>query len=361
MEKFPQPPPDRRLNRKSSQPNIPKEKESNNIDEIEYYSETISNMDLIKQKNIEDMRKQLENFKILSEKKMFLNVSYNNININFMNIVLFGPSGSGKSSFIRTLFKSIYNTKSLPPDVIDKLIIKNSYENEGTLCFQRMILKEQFEDKSTGIRICDTRGHLLMSKEEKEQFKLIVEGKVKDSVQVVQNTYRNPFLLWEFWKNDENLFDPKILIKEPTSINDLPHCVLLVFDGSSEDIINPDEVEFYRDIVSMSLTRGYSDIHIILTRVDILEEMAYKKGNKENVQNLIHSSKDMQIEKVIECLGVKRSNVHFIENYLSEKFENSIQIDYHVLKALHEMISSAEQFLLLYYNRNTSCFSKCGI
>lgn len=409
MENFPQPPPDRRLNRKSSQPQFQKSENdnSNNNDNFRVQSlklpnnqinsnkeyqnfktynkqieENISNLDLIKQKNIEDMRKQIENYKILSDKKMFLNVSYNNIDIKYANFVLFGPSGSGKSSFIRTLFKSLYATKVLPPNIIDKLIIKDSYENEGTLNFIKMILKEsgelnktntlntnsnslqtQMNNESTGIRICDTRGHILMNKEEKEQFRLIVEGKVKDNTHVIQADNRNPLLLWEFWKNDEQLFPQHIMSKDPPTICNIPHTVVLVFDGSAEDIINPNEVEFYRDLVSYSITRGYMDIHVVLTRVDILEEMAYKRkgmnNNQDNIQNMIHSIKDQQIEKVIECLGVKRSNVHFIENYLSEQYENSIEIDYHVLKAFNEMLTSSEQFLLMYYNRNTSCFSKC--
>jgi predicted GTPase len=319
-------------------------------------------MDLIKQKNIEDMRKQIDSFKILSEKKMFLNVNYNSININFANFVLFGPSGSGKSSFIRTLFKSLYAVKTLPPDVIDKLIIKNSYENEGTLNFIKMILKEQ-TGESTGIRICDTRGHILMNKEENEQFKLIVEGKVKDNSHVVQSDFRNPLLLWEFWKNEENIFSDDILEKNSPSINHIPHSVILVFDGSSEDIISPVDVEFYRNLVSYCITKSYSDVHVILTRVDILEEMAFKKkghnNSRDNIQNMIHTIKDQQIEKVIESLGVKRSNVHFIENYLSEKYSNSTEIDFHVLKTLSDIINSAEQFLLMNFNRNTSCFSRC--
>lgn len=392
-EKFPQPPPDRRLNRKTSQPqmnpllqelndNIDDENSNNNkftnsrnLKDLKIQTnfsqnindfnnnmdESYSNMDLIKQKNIEDMRKQIDQFKILADKKMFLNYNYSSINLSFANFVLFGPSGSGKSSFIRTLFKSLYATKNLSPDIIDKLIIKDEFENEGTLNFLKMTLKEHTED-TTGIRICDTRGHILMNKEEKEQFKLIVEGKVKDNVQVIQSTTRNPFLLWEFWKKDETIFSDDILLKDNPSLEVIPHTVILVFDGSSEDIINPEDVEFYRDLVSICIAKGYVDIHVILTRVDILEEMIYKRkgqGNKDDVRNMIHSIKDQQIEKVIESLGVKRSNVHFIENYLSEKYDNNIEIDYHVLKTLNDMINSCEQFLLMHFNKNTTCFSKC--
>ena len=132
MEKFPQPPPDRRLNRKSSQPQMQNYEDSNNnyskttnfnknmvftndLNKLNFsdkrsntnVEDNISNMDLIKQKNIEDMRKQIENFKILNEKKMFLNVGYNNLDVNYANFVLFGPSGSGKSTLL-ALLRGLY-------------------------------------------------------------------------------------------------------------------------------------------------------------------------------------------------------------------------------------------------------------
>lgn len=56
-----------------------------------------------------------------------------------------------------------------------------------------MILKEQTET-STGIRICDTRGHLLMNNFEVQQFNLIVEGKVKDNSKLF-----NPILEIRFY------------------------------------------------------------------------------------------------------------------------------------------------------------------
>lgn len=403
MEKYPQPPPDRRLSKRNSQQNVNAKYSSDSvtnvamnnskikyddIDNISYkhrnsktdkdsinpdqnkenssmkdsvFYESSNKFEHIKSKNIEDTRNEIMKYRLLSDKKMFLNVSPSQMNLNSANFVLFGPSGSGKSSFIRTLYKALHAKNSLPNDFVNKLVIKNSYENEGTLCFLRMMLKEE-TSSSSGIKICDTRGHLLMNSSEQEQFKLIVEGKVKDNSKVVQSSSRNPFLLWEFWLKDEELFPTDILNKDNPGINAIPHTVALVFDGSSDDIINPEEVGFYRNLVSYCSSKGYNNIHVILTRVDLLEELAYKKNqgkSKEEIQNMIYSIKDTQIEKVIECLGVKRSNVHFIENYLSEKSPNNVDIDYHVLKALNDMINSAEQYLLMYFNKNTSCFSTC--
>ena len=57
---------------------------------------------------------------------------------------------------------------------MQKLVIKSKAENEGTLHFSRLHLKEE-DNKSSGITICDTRGQIWMNKKEKEQFKVILE------------------------------------------------------------------------------------------------------------------------------------------------------------------------------------------
>ena len=132
--------------------------------------EKINNLNIVKQKHIEDMRKNILSFKLLSDKAMFMPSNSKSLNVNKCNVILFGPSGSGKSSFIKSLYRALYNNIYLPPEAVKKLIIKNTYENEGTLCFTRLHLKE--EDKSSsGIIMCDTRGHIRMNEDEKEQFK----------------------------------------------------------------------------------------------------------------------------------------------------------------------------------------------
>ena len=84
---------------------------------------------LIKLKQVEDMRQKILSYKLLTEKAIFLNNNNNN-NIsnsnqeNYVekcNIILFGPSGSGKSSFIKSLYRSLYNSAIMPPEVMNKL------------------------------------------------------------------------------------------------------------------------------------------------------------------------------------------------------------------------------------------------
>jgi energy-coupling factor transporter ATP-binding protein EcfA2 len=257
MNKFPIPPPDRRLQKSSMEMENPlRSSNMSNLtfkayDDTEY--EKYQNMNLIKLKHIEDMRNNILSYKLLNDKSMFLNT--NNVSINKCNIILFGPSGSGKSSFIKTLYRAIYGTPYLPPDAVSKLIIKGTTQNEGTLCFCRLHLKEE-SNESSGITICDTRGHIWMNEDELEQFKLIISGKVKDDKQIVQTKERNPLSLWEFWKKDAELFPKEVFLAKQGGLEAIPHNIVFVFDGSIDEIISEDDEKFYRELVKTSENKG---------------------------------------------------------------------------------------------------------
>ncbi len=103
-------------------------------------------------------------------------------------------------------------------------------------------------------------------------------------------------------------------------------------------------------------------MHVILTRIDIFERQIYEKF--KNMQysernTILNRLKDQKIERVIDVLGVKRSDVHFIENYHNEVNQNEVEIDYQALKTVGDLINLAEQFILSYLNRNATCFAKC--
>lgn len=56
---------------------------------------------------------------------------------------------------------------------------------------------------------------------------------------------------------------------------------------------------------------------------------------------------------------MKRSHVHFIENYHSNVNENLIEIDYQALKTLGDIINVCEEFIINNLNRNATCLAKC--
>ena len=371
MSNFPVPEPDRRMkinfqNNNTENSNFYKQnlKEENlnnsSLEKLEY-EKSNNNMAIVKLKHIEDMRQKILNYKLLSEKTMFLTSNSSNFFINKCNIILFGPSGSGKSSFIKSMYRSLYNSSILPPDAMKKLIIKDTFHNEGTLLFSRLHLKEE-NNNSSGFILCDTRGHIKMNDNEKEQFKILLDGNVKDNTLIEQRNERNPLALWEFWKKDSELFPTEIFNAEKPGINSIPHAIVFVFDGSNDEVIQKEDENFYKELVNISKRKGYENIHIILTRIDIFEKLIYEKNislPSTERSSKVNNLKDEKIEKVIDVLGVNRSNVHFIENYHSELKDNSFEIDYSLLKTMCDIINACELYILYYMNQNESCFATC--
>jgi len=321
-------------------------------------SETTS-QSLIKLKQIEDMRKKILNYRLLTEKSIFFASSSLGTKINRCNVIMFGPSGSGKSSFIKSLYRALYNSPILPPEALNKLKIKNVHQNEGTLNFSQFHFVEE-TNNSSGIILCDTRGHFRMNENEKEQFKIILDGKVRDGSKIEQRVNRDPFALWEFWKRSSELFPDEILNPEEPGISSIPHSVVFIFDGSTDEIVQEEDQKFYKELISLCKKKGYESIQVVLTRIDVFEKMVYnrnKKMSQSERNTKLNKLKDEKIESVIQTLGVNRSNIHFIENYhLDGQEKNSVEIDYHILKTMSDILNSAESFMMSYMNQRETCF-----
>ena len=371
MSDLPLPLPDRRTLGNSTNPNIKilstnkfskdnskindNQINSNNLsDSIEESSKT-----LVKRKQIDDMRQKILNYNLLTEKSIFFSSPSGSSKINRCNVILFGPSGSGKSSFIKSLFRALYNSPILPPDATNKLKIKNIYHNEGTLNFTQLHLVEETKN-SSGIILCDTRGHFRMNENEKEQFKIILDGKVRDGMKIEQRENRDPFALWEFWKKSSELFPNEILNLEEPSISSIPHSVVFIFDGSSDEIVQEEDEKFYKELIILCKRKGYSNVQVVLTRIDVFEKNVFDRNkniSQSEKKTKLKKLKDEQIEKVIQSLGVNRSNIHFLENYhLEEQEKNSVEIDYYILKTLIDILNSAELFMMSYMAQKETCF-----
>ena len=324
-------------------------------------SETIdsNSLSLIKLKQIEDMRQKIRNYSLLTEKSIFFTAPSGSSKINRCNVILFGPSGSGKSSFIKSLYRALYDSPVLPPDATNKLKIKNVYHNEGTINFTQFHLVEETAS-SSGIILCDTRGHFKMNENEKEQFKIILDGKVKDGVKIEQRENRDPFAFWEFWKKSSELFPNEILNPEDPSITSIPHAVVFIFDGSSDEVVQGEDEKFYKDLIVLCKRKGYTNVQVVLTRIDVFEKNEFNRNknlSQSEKNTKLNKSKDFKIEKVIQALGVNRSNIHFLENYhLEGQEKNSIEIDYHILKTMIDILNSAELFMMSYMNQRETCF-----
>ena len=330
----------------------------NNKNTILSESQEGSSLSIVKLKQIEDMRQKILNYKLLTEKTIYFNSSASS-KINQCNVILLGPSGSGKSSFIKSLYRALYNSPNLPPEAMSKLKIKDVHHNEGTLNFTKLHLVEETKN-SSGILLCDTRGHVNMNENEKEQFKIILDGRVKDGVFIEQRTQRDPFALWEFWKKSSELFPNEILNTEDPTLSSMPHAVVFFFDGSTDEVVQSEDAQFYKELVYLSKRKGYNNIQIVLSRIDVFENKFYERNkniSQSEINMKLNKSKDIQIERVIQSLGVTRSNIHFLENYhLESQINNSVEIDYHILKTMMDILNSAEMFIMSYMAQKETCF-----
>ena len=370
MSDLPLPLPDRRTllnnqdqnNKDSNLNKYQKQKVSqtdiNNKNTILSESQEGSSLSIVKLKQIEDMRQKILNYKLLTEKTIYFNSSPSS-KINQCNVILLGPSGSGKSSFIKSLYRALYNSPNLPPEAMSKLKIKDVHHNEGTLNFTKLHLVEETKN-SSGILLCDTRGHVNMNENEKEQFKIILDGRVKDGVFIEQRTQRDPFALWEFWKKSSELFPNEILNTEDPTLSSMPHAVVFFFDGSTDEVVQSEDAQFYKELVYLSKRKGYNNIQIVLSRIDVFENKFYERNkniSQSEINMKLNKSKDIQIERVIQSLGVTRSNIHFLENYhLESQINNSVEIDYHILKTMMDILNSAEMFIMSYMAQKETCF-----
>ena len=370
MSDLPLPRPDRRtlgnsMNQNFDPTNVNKySKDSNKINDNQNNNKLTDSIEatslsLVKLKQIEDMRQKILTYNLLTEKTIFFSSSPGSSKINRCNVILFGPSGSGKSSFIKSLYRALYNSPILPPDASNKLKIKSRYHNEGTLNFTRLHLVEE-TDNSSGIILCDTRGHFKMNENEKEQFKIILDGKVRDGMLIEQRENRDPFALWEFWKKSSELFPNEIINPEEPNMSSIPHAVVFIFDGSSDQIVQEEDEKFYKELIVLCKRKGYSSVHVILTRIDVFEKMIFNRN--KNISEIerntkLNKKKDEKIEEVIQTLGVNRSNIHFLENYhLEGQEKNSVEIDYHILKTMIDILNSAELFMMSYMTQKETCF-----
>lgn len=138
-------------------------------------------------KQAEDIRARILRYRVVSAR---LNPKYNYDELpNHCDILLFGPSGSGKSSLIRTFYQALYSMRTLSPEIDKAIVVKGEKHNEGTTHYAGVHLKEEMvraidtpmgkvEERTSAIVIHDTRGQIWMDGKELAQLDLIIQVKL---------------------------------------------------------------------------------------------------------------------------------------------------------------------------------------
>ena len=117
-----------------------------NESEANQNSPTLDDMIL---RQISDLRTRILNYDVISEVKP-TNADELDLNKlpNHADILIFGPSGSGKSSLVKTFFRSLHHRRELPVELEKSLNIKGHTQNEGTTQFMPFILKQPLSENT---------------------------------------------------------------------------------------------------------------------------------------------------------------------------------------------------------------------
>jgi len=151
-----------------------------------------------------------------------------------INIYLFGPQGSGKTSFIRTCYRALYGPKHLDKG-LEQLEESLHRSDDGTSMYSVYSLTD-------AIMLHDTRGQREYTEEEMAQLRLVLEGRARPNV-LIQQRRRYWLLLREFWRSDEQMrrtFSRQVMLNKAT-LDTEPHFSFLVLDPNQQELLLEDD------------------------------------------------------------------------------------------------------------------------
>lgn len=151
-----------------------------------------------------------------------------------INIYMFGPQGSGKTSFIRTCYRALYGPKHVDKD-LQQLEESLHRSDDGTSMYSVYPLTKS-------IMLHDTRGQREYTDEEMSQLRLVLEGRARPNA-LIQQRRRYWLLLREFWRTDEQMkrtFSRQVMINKAT-LDTEPHFAFLVLDPNQQELLLEDD------------------------------------------------------------------------------------------------------------------------
>uniref|UniRef100_A0AAZ1Y0Y9 G domain-containing protein n=1 Tax=Oreochromis aureus TaxID=47969 RepID=A0AAZ1Y0Y9_OREAU len=244
------------------------------------------------------------------------NYQPHNSELQHLRILLHGPAGVGKSSFINsvdTLLQGRMTSRALADANYGASFTKKNFQNPKKRATDIMGLEKTMNppnEKHRGVKV--------------EDIILAMKGHVKDGYKF------NPESSLSEHDHDYN--------KEPT-VNDKVHVLVCVIDANKVKLLSDDIMKKMRDVRLAASDMGIPQM-AILTRID-----EACPDVKENIKDVYKSScLKEQMEKVSVSLGIPLYCIFPVKNYHSE-IQTDDDVDTLILAALKQMIDFGEDYV----------------
>ncbi|CAI8047349.1 hypothetical protein GBAR_LOCUS26165 [Geodia barretti] len=146
------------------------------------------------------------------------------------NIVFIGPTGSGKSSLIGSLVRAVTEVAEFPAR-IQMTLNHPGEDSHGTIMWL-----ETRGNRKESILYQDTRGDQEYDQVEQSIHEFELQGMYRDGAELKATT----FFSKDWWLSRRFFWEQ--------SLAEVPHCVVFVFDGSSDPFLDQESLEFFQQV-----------------------------------------------------------------------------------------------------------------
>lgn len=222
--------------------------------------------------------------------------------IHFVRIVVMGPVGTGKTSFVGTLQRALKESQTASdPDLY--------CGREGT-----RILEEHYLQKN--IRMVDTRGFSVMDEELEDEMLDIMFGRLRPGEEIVRSYDR---------EGDRELY---ITPRRDKTLSECVHSVIFVVNGNDLLLMDGkyrDKLQNFREFLNKE---GY----VPVSAITFLDKPTLKE-------------KDAAFKMAQRTIGSSNQTTFFVTNYTTREHDRRSEVDWAALNVLDSALVSAERFI----------------
>jgi len=229
--------------------------------------------------------------------------------LNEPRIAVFGPTGSGKSSFINTAERTIRETGSgtCNPQTLG---------SEGTIILEEFLNEKQF-------RLVDTRGFFSYNVNEVNEFKAVTCGQIRPGEEIV----RSGGLAEDIRRS--SIFAP---------FAQRVHSIVFVVSATDPRLTSGAFAVYITPMRAYMTAIGMSAVTVITHADELANQQAC----------------DATVQAVHNAIGSPLEHIYLLCNYTVANCERRPRVELTVLKVIHLAIINAEKFIANNYKQATS-------